>query len=383
MAEPLKNMFGPEMVHRAATSLSEAYSAFDTTGFTTAALDNFERLELTPRCRQIAAAMATYLPEDRAAAIDILVASLGPELENCDPDDAEPVGDPDIDDNVMSGFFYMPHGYFLANHGGVHFEKTMWANYEITKRATSEFSIRTPLRDHTEATLEYLSDWASDENVHVRRLVSEGSRPRLPWSFRLQTFIEDPSPILPLLETLKDDPVEYVRRSVANNLNDIAKDHPDVVTGIGREWWTDGDTNRRRMVRHGMRTLIKAGNLDALDVMGFGPSSPVQVRDSIIRPSNVTIGEKVTVEVTIENPGNEPSGALVDLAVHFVKANGSTSRKVFKGAEVELDAGESRVVHKTISVAQHSTRKHYPGIHAVDIMLNGAIVPAGEFTLNE
>lgn len=383
MAEPLKKMFGPEMVHRAAALLAEAYSAFDTTGFTNAALNDFERLELTPRCRQIAAAMATYLPQDRAAAIDILVASLGPELENCDPDDAAPVGDPDIDDNVMSGFFYMPHGYFLADHGGAHFEKTMWANYEITKRATSEFSIRTPLRDHTEATLEYLSEWASDENVHVRRLVSEGSRPRLPWSFRLQTFIEDPSPILPLLETLKDDPVEYVRRSVANNLNDIAKDHPDIVTGIGRQWWTDGDTNRRRMVRHGMRTLIKAGNLDALDIMGFGPSSPVRVRESSVRPSAVTIGEKVTVEVTVENPASEPSGALVDLAVHFVKANGSTSRKVFKGAEVELDAGESRVVHKTISVAQHSTRKHYPGIHAVEVMLNGATVPAGEFTLNE
>ena len=381
MAEALKNMFGPEMVHRAASSIAKVYPEFDSAGFTKTALHGFEDLELTPRCHQIAAAMAGYLPDDRGEAIDILVASLGPELENCDPADASPSGVPEIDNNVMSGFFYMPHGYFLAAHGGDHFDKTMHANYEITKRATSEFSIRTPLRDHTEATLEHLGRWVHDENVHVRRLVSEGTRPRLPWSFRLKNFMADPTPVIALLEYLKDDPVEYVRRSVANNLNDIAKDHPAVVTDVAGRWWTDGDHNRRRLIKHALRTLIKAGDPTALDVLGYGPGSSAVVGVVTIEPNEVMIGGKVAVEVTIENHGKKQAGALVDLKVHFVKSNGTTSMKVFKGAELDLAPGESRQIRKTISVAQHSTRTHYPGVHKVEVALNGAVKPGGSFSL--
>ena len=381
MAELLKNLFGPAMVHRAAASIAAAYGDFDVDGFTTRALDGFEDLELTPRCHQIAAAMAEFLPDDPVAAIAIVIDSLGPELENCDPADASPSGDPEIDDNVMSGFFYMPHGYFIAGLGSDHFDEVMRANYEITKRATSEFSIRTPLRDDTEATLAVLKGWAADENVHVRRLVSEGTRPRLPWSFRLRTFQDDPAPVVALLEVLKDDPVEYVRRSVANNLNDIAKDHPAVVVEVAKRWWIDADDHRRRLVRHGLRTLIKAGDPDALDVLGYGSNSPAQVRGVSIAPAEVVIGGSITIEVDIENPSGEACGALVDLRVHFVKANGSTSPKVFKGAELQLEPGGAQVVRKTVSVKQHSTRTHYPGSQAVDVMINGRVESIGSFRL--
>ncbi|NNC80413.1 MAG: DNA alkylation repair protein [Acidimicrobiales bacterium] len=381
MAEPLKNMFGPEMVHRTATSIAAVYDEFDVTGFTATALDGFADLELTPRCHQIADAMAAYLPTDRRCAIEIIIESLGPELENCDPADASPTGHPEIDENPMAGFFYMPHGYFLAAHGGDHFAEVMRANYEITKRATSEFSIRTPLRDHTDATLAELLTWATDENVHVRRCVSEGTRPRLPWSFRLRAFQHDPTPVLALLEILKDDPIEYVRRSVANNLNDIAKDHPAVVIETTRRWWADGNTNRRRLVRHALRTLIKAGDADALDVLGYGPDSTARVAAVSIQPTSAKIGDNIRIELTIENPSSNSCGALVDLRVHFVKANGTTSAKVFKGAELELDSGASTAVRKTISVAQHSTRKHYAGEHVVEAMINGRIERIGSFTL--
>lgn len=380
MAELLKNMFGPEMVHRAAQTIAAVYDDFDGVGFTARALDGFDDLELTPRCRQIADAMAEFLPADRGHAIDLLVASLGPELENCDPADAKPSADPH--DNPMSGFFYMPHGYFLADHGGADFEQTMNANYEITKRATSEFSIRTPLRDHPLPTLKLLRIWAHDPNVHVRRLVSEGTRPRLPWSFRLKHFMEDPAPVLELLEILKDDPVEYVRRSVANNLNDIAKDHPDMVVEVAGRWWADGDRNRRRLVRHGLRTLIKAGNAGALDVLGYGPNSPVRVASASIEPAHVSIGDKVKIAIDVENPSKQAAGALVDLRVHFVKANGSTSPKVFKGAELELEPGGRDAIRKTVSVAQHTTRTHYPGEHLVEVMINGASEPVGSFTIS-
>jgi 3-methyladenine DNA glycosylase AlkC len=195
----------------------------------------------------------------------------------------------------------MAHGYFLADHGGDDFDATMRANYEITKRATSEFSIRAPLRDHTAATLNVLDDWVTNENAHVRRLVSEGTRPLLPWSFRLKVFQEDPTPVVALLEQLKDDPVEYVRRSVANNLNDIAKDHPDLVVEVAKRWWADGDHNHCRLVRHALRTLIKADIPGALDVLGYGPSSPAALGPVSIEPSEMKIGGKVTIEATIKN----------------------------------------------------------------------------------
>lgn len=381
MAEPLKNHFGAEMVHRAASSLCAVYPVFDVDGFTACALDGFDELELTPRCRQIADAMAEFLPADRAEALDILVASLGPELENCDPADAAATGDTAMDGNPMASFFYKPHGDFVAEYGGDDLDRVLRANYEITKRFTSEFSIRTPLRDHKDATLAAMRVWAHDANVHVRRLVSEGSRPRLPWSFRLQHFQRDPTPVIELLELLKDDPVEYVRRSVANNLNDIAKDHPDVVIEVARRWWSDGDHNRKRLVRHGLRTLIKAGNLDALDVLGYGPSSPARLAGATIEPQQPRIGDKIRIEVDVENPSDDAAGALVDLRVHFVKANRSTSAKVFKGAELALEPGATRTVRKSISLAQHSTRTHHPGEHAVEALINGTPVPLGSFVL--
>lgn len=383
MAEPLKNMFGPAMVHRTAASIAAVDDKFDVDGFTTRALDGFNDLELTPRCHQIAAAMAEFLPADPRRSIAIVVDSLGPELENCDPAESAPTGDPEIDDNPMSGFFYMPHGYFIAGLGSEHLDEVLRANYEITKRATSEFSIRTPLRDDTAATLEVLNTWATDANVHVRRLVSEGTRPRLPWSFRLRKFQDDPSAVLALLELLKDDPVEYVRRSVANNLNDISKDHPATVIDVARRWWVDADDHCRRLVRHGLRTLIKAGHPDALDVLGYGSQSPARVGAASIEPAEVPIGGNIVIAVDVENPSATVCAALVDLRVHFVKANGSANAKVFKGAELQLEPGGTKTVRKTVSVKQHSTRTHYPGLHAVDVMINGRVESIGSFTLVE
>lgn len=378
MVELLKDSFGPQIVHGIADAIRRAHATFDVDRFTAAALDGYEDLELTPRARQIAAVLGDFLPADRGKAIDIIVASLGPERENCDPDDVERSDDHD----PMSGFFYLPHGYFVADEGGAHFDQAMRANYEITKRFTSEFSIRTPLRDQTEATLEVLAKWALDANVHVRRLVSEGTRTRLPWSFRLKNFQEDPAPVLALLEVLKDDPVEYVRRSVANNLNDLAKDHPELVVATAQRWWAGADKDRRRLIRHGLRSLVKAGDPGALAVLGFGADSPASLGPVMIEPQQASIGDKVRIEATVENPSTNSCGALVDLRVHFVKANGSSSAKVFKGAELNLGPGESGQVRKTISIAQHTTRTHYPGVHNVEIMINGVAHAAGHFEVS-
>ncbi|MEM7416626.1 MAG: DNA alkylation repair protein [Gemmatimonadota bacterium] len=366
MAEPLKNQFGPDVPERIASMISAVSPDFEVARFLSLSLDGYDDLELTPRARQIASAMAETLPENRAEALDIVVRSFGPELEG-----AELTG--------MAAFLYLPHVFFIAEYGLDHFEEAMRAQHEVTRRFTAEFSIRAYLERYPDETLDRLRAWSSDPSVHVRRLVSEGTRPRLPWAPRLKDFQRDPSPVLDLLERLKDDPEEYVRRSVANNLNDIAKDHPEVVVDVARRWWKDGDRNRRRLVRHGLRTLIKAANPDALDVLGFGPDSPARVADIRCSPTRVAIGERVRIEIDVENPAVESAGALVDFRVHFVKANGTTSPKVFKGGEVELEAGASTTVKKTVSLRQHSTRTHYPGRHRVDVLLNGVTVDGPDF----
>jgi len=367
-ARPLKDSFGPDAPVRVAAMIKEVHPAFDSEGFAAAALEGYEASELTGRARRIAESLAEFLPGDRREALEILVASLGPEIE-----ESELTG--------MGAFIYLPHVFFIADQGLDEFDASMRAQYEVTKRFTAEFSIRAFLDRYPEETLAVLRRWAGDDNVHVRRLVSEGSRPRLPWAPRLRRFQDDPAPVISLLESLKDDPEEYVRRSVANNLNDISKDHPGLAVELARRWWEDGDERRRRLVRHGLRTLIKAGDPEALAILGYGAGSPVEVGSVTVEPGEVRIGEAVRVKVELVNSGDQPGRALTDLVVHFVKANGLTSPKVFKGGERAVPPGGTAVVGKTISVAQMSTRAHYPGRHRVEVQLNGAVSEGGFFDL--
>jgi 3-methyladenine DNA glycosylase AlkC len=369
MAEPLKNSFGPDIPVIIADMILGVDPSFDTARFVALSLDEYDGLELTPRARQISDALAKTLPADRRLALDIITRCLGPENVQEELTGMEP-------------FRYMPFVFFVADHGLDNFDEAMTAQYELTKRFTAEFSIRAYLERYPNETLDRLRVWASDENVHVRRLVSEGTRPRLPWAPQLKRFREDPMPVLELLELLKDDEEEYVRRSVANNLNDIAKDHPEIVVGIAEDWWND-DENRRRLVRHGLRTLIKQGDPGALAVLGYGTDSPTRVDNVEVSPSSVHIGDSVRVTIDLVNPSDEPSEALVDIIVHFVKANGSTSPKVFKGGERSMRPGSRAVVSKLISVAQFSTRTHYPGTHIVEIQINGRLEPGGVFEIHD
>ena len=366
MAEPLKNQFGPDVPARIADMLTAVDPSFDRDAFVALCLDGFEDLELTPRARHISDALAEFLPADRGRALELIIDSLEAEQ--------------DADDLTgMQGFRYLPYVFFVADHGLDYFEMAMTTQYELTKRFTAEFSIRAYLEHHPEATLDRLHEWVRDPNVHVRRLVSEGTRPRLPWAPRLRAFQEDPGPVVDLLELLKDDPEEYVRRSVANNLNDIAKDHPELTVEIARRWWSDGDEQRRKLVRHGLRTLIKQGDPAALEILGYGADSPISIDRVALDPDRVAIGGKVRIEITLSNPSEPPARGLVDLRVHFMKANDSTSPKVFKGAEVVIGPGDSATVRKTVSIAQYSTRTHYPGTHLVDVLLNGVVHDGGSF----
>jgi 3-methyladenine DNA glycosylase AlkC len=213
----------------------------------------------------------------------------------------------------------------------------------------------------------------------VRRLVSEGTRPRLPWARRLPRFQRDPSPVVELLELLKDDPSAYVRRSVANNLNDIGKDHPDVLVETCRRWLEGAGEERRRLIRHALRSAVKRGDRAALEVLGFAANGTARLGDLTIEPERPRIGETVRISLSVGNAGQKRAAFNVDLRVHFVKANGRTSPKVFKVREIALEPGERARLSKLISLRQQTTRTHHAGEHHVEALVNGVAYPAGSF----
>ena len=369
MAAPLKDSFGRDVPARIAASIVAVWPDFPADAFVAEALDGYDALELTPRVRQIARALHTHLPADYDAAIDILLASLGPPSSR-----GAPTG--------MAAFFYAPHVFFVADYGLANWETSMRAQYELTQLFTAEYSIRGFLDREPDRTLARLHEWATDPSPDVRRLVSEGTRPRLPWAPRLRRFQEDPSPVLELLELLKDDPSLYVRRSVANNLNDIGKDHPDLLAATCRNWMQDASPQRRWLVRHALRSAVKRGEPAALAVLGYGVTDAVRVERATFDPDRPRIGSSVRIALVVGNDGNRRVALNVDLRIHFVKAHGGTSPKVFKVREVELEAGERAALSKIVSLRQHTTRFHHPGDHRVEVVVNGSSHPAGSFVLS-
>ena len=215
----------------------------------------------------------------------------------------------------------------------------------------------------------------------MRRAASEGTRPRLPWAPRLPAFQKDPALALPLLEALKDDASSYVRRSVANHLGDIAKDHPGVATDTARNWLRAASAEREALVRHGLRFLVKQGHTEALEALGVGHAVTLEVRDVRITPARAHIGGKLRIDVDLFNPTQQAQCVLADLQVFYVKASGGSAPKVFKLATLDMAPGAAVTLGKTLSLAQMTTRTHHPGRHAVALLLNGRPHPLGHFDL--
>lgn len=348
--------------------IGRAYPGFDVYGFVADCLDGYEQLELTARARHIARSLSTHLPADFGEAAGILGESLGPPIE----------GD-ELIGQGMGSFVYLPYVFYVAEAGVDHWAVAMAFQHELTQRLSCEYSIRVFIESDTPRTMARLAEWAVDPNAHVRRLVSEGTRPRLPWAPRLRMFIEDPGPVVALLELLKDDPSSMVRRSVANNLNDIGKDNPGALVEVCRRWMSDAGPERAALIRHALRSAVKRGDREALGILGFGSPDGAVIDEVVIDPAEVPIGERVRVSFDIANNLATPAAYNVDLVVHFVKASGGTSPKVFKVRSLELDQGETARLSKSISVAQHTTRTHFPGEHRMDVLVNGSDTPVGSF----
>lgn len=367
-----KDFFNTALVEDMAHHLHRVWPGFDKKGFAAAALANFSALELKQRSHQIARALGAHLPKDVPRALHMLTASLRPLRANGDLDDDAKKG--------VAGWAILPFGEYVAANGLAHVKESLAALRELTIRSTSEFAIRPFVLAHPKETLEVLKLWSKDKNEHVRRLVSEGTRPRLPWGMQLKAFVKDPAPILPLLEALRDDPSAYVRRSVANSLNDIAKDHPDLVAALAGKWLKDAGAERARLIRHACRTLIKAGHRATLTALGYAPSAKVELMQFTLNPAQLTFGNELTLKVQLKSTAKVPQKIVLDYVLHHRKKSG-TSAKVFKWKSFTLEAGGTIALARKHAIKRITTRVYYPGAHKVEVMVNGNVRGGKSFTL--
>lgn len=373
MPEPFKNLFNPQMIALMAHHFQRVWKDFNSTEFIGRASLDLETLELKQRADQIKSALEGCLPLAFKDVAPIMLDALHPQ------DDIELSGT-DMDERGIRGWAILPMTQYVGEHGTGDFDLGMTVQKELTKRFSSEFGIRFFIISDQDRALETLSSWTTDPNFHVRRLVSEGTRPRLPWAMRLQAFIENPAPLIPILDQLKDDETEYVRRSVANNLNDIAKDHPDRVAKIAKNWIAGATPQRKQLVRHACRTLIKNGHAATLSALGYQKPKITLATFEISTPT-VVFGEALQFSIRMTSEAPSDQDLIVDYVIHHRKANGKTSPKVFKWKTITLKPGGHHEAIRKHAIKPITTRRYYPGTHRVEIVINGENFGGADFEL--
>ena len=278
----------------------------------------------------------------------------------------------------FKGFDSLVFPDFVGRYGTGYLEESIPALQQFTEMCSSEFAVRPFIERYPKPMFKQLKLWAKSSDMHHRRLASEGCRPRLPWSFALKELKKDPTPIFPVLEILKADPEDYVRRSVANNLNDISKDHPEKVIELVKRW--HGTSKEADwIIKHACRTLLKQGRPDVMQLFGF--SSPHSVICSPVRfdKQKVRIGSEVIFSCSIKTTKNALGKVRLEYVVHFKKSNGQSSSKVFQISE-KVETANELLIEKRHSFKNLSTRKHFPGDHRFEVRVNG--VSKGEGSLD-
>ena len=350
---------GPQALATIADAGAAASSRFDRAAFLTAATDGLDALSIMERVRHIASALHPALPTDYPAALEV-IAAMAPRLTH--------------------GFQAVAVTEYVARYGLDDFDRSMAALARLTRFGTAEFAIRPYLAQDADRALATMARWAGSDDEHVRRLASEGARPRLPWAARVPALKADPTRAAHILEVLKADPSLYVRKSVANHLNDIAKDRPDWLLDRLADWPND-DPHTAWIIRHALRTLIKQGEPRALALIGVGHGAAVTVRDFTVEPAVVRLGERIAIaaEITSDSTVNQP--LVVDYRVHYARAGGKTAAKVFKWKTFDLAAGEAVALRINQTIRDFSTRRHHPGRHNVELIVNGQTMATCEFDL--
>lgn len=357
-------LFGADRFRLVARELSRIEKRFDAKRFLALALRDLDSLALMQRLRRMTESLHATLPvaADYRKTLATLRALAG---------------------RIGRGFHVLALPDYVALHGSARAEDfgiSMDALKFFTPFCSSEFAIRDFIRGDQTRALAIMETWTRDPDEHVRRLASEGCRPRLPWSARLDALIANPGPVAPILEALRADPSPYVRKSVANHLNDITKDHPAWVLARIENWPLD-NPHSAWIARHALRTLIKKGDRRALAVIGAGGKARVRVAGFEIAPRVLKLGGRLAFSLALTSTAKKPQRLVVDYAVHYVKKAGRTTRKVFKLKTLALAPGETVTLTRSQHIRDFSTRTHHPGRHEIEILVNGDTLARGDFML--
>lgn len=360
------HLFNPERVSYLGGLLDEAVDHFDRESFETAILSRMPALELKQRIALIAEALDDHLDPDFEVAAAQIQAALPPPL------------DPTLTDDDFGDFIFAPFGKYVEDHGSAHYDTSIAVLKELTMRFSMEGSVRPFINERPEETLGIFEEWARDDSYHVRRLVSESTRPLLPWAPRIDLDMRAP---LPLLTILHADPTRYVTRSVANHLNDISKIEPDLVVETLTDWRALGSQRPAElewMNQHALRTLVKRGHAGAMSHLGYSAEPQVEAGPLELATPVVTAGEALEFSVSLTAVGAEK--LMVDYAIDFVKKNGSRKPKVFKLKRMALGVGETITLQKRHFLrANATTYTLHPGTHGLTVMANGSPIAETEF----
>ncbi|EFQ64159.1 DNA alkylation repair enzyme-like protein [Pseudomonas fluorescens WH6] len=360
-APALKEIFNVERLQHIASEMKAVYPAFDDKGFLKHATAGLAELSVMQRMARVSESLHAVIPLDYPQTLKRLHA-LAPRL------------------NSSFVSLFLPH--YVAIYGLADFKRSMAALKYFTTFGSAEFAIRAFLLQDLPRTLAVMQQWSLDANEHVRRLASEGSRPRLPWSFRLAEVQANPTLCASILDNLKADPSLYVRKSVANHLNDITKDHPEWVLSLIEGWNLD-NPNTAWIARHALRSLIKQGNPRALTIMGAGARAEVKLHHLTVTPAVIKLGERINLSFSLESTAAIPQKLVVDYAIDYVKSAGHSAAKVFKLKAFTLGTGEQQPISREQHIRELTTRKHYPGRHVVHVMVNGERLGSTEFELRD
>jgi 3-methyladenine DNA glycosylase AlkC len=317
---------------------------------------DWEALELKQRMRRLSTVLQSFLPGNYAKQLATIL-----DLIDCLPKPG----------NVQyGGLAYMFLPDFVEQFGQHDLKRSLQAMEKVTPFTSCEFVIRPFLKNHLKETMFQMQEWSKHPNEHVRRFASEGCRPRLPWGMVIESLKKDPAAVLPILERLKNDPSAYVRRSVANNMNDISKDHPLLVIELAAKWLgKTADTDR--LLKHACRGLLKSGNSKALGLFGTATDVPCNVRELQFSSKQITMGSSLQFSFDVQMLAKEAARLRIEYGVHFMKANGQQQQKVFKIAECAFNPAQKISFQKKHAFKDLTTRKHYEGAHEISIIVNG------------
>lgn len=365
----MKEGLGEDAIARIADVLSAIDEKFPSQQFSQAALTGIKQLELKQRVDHIIKVLADFLPADFQSTAAILL-QVKRHWNWGDKNDA------------LSSFAAWPLTDYVAVYGIDKPELALTVLKELTSLFSAEFAIRSFITQHYQVTYQQALLWCNDPDEHVRRLASEGFRPRLPWGMRLNQFCENPQPILTILEQLKDDVSLYVRKSVANNLNDISKDNPDAVVALCQQWLKDASAERQFIIRQALRSLVKQGRADVFPLLGYTATPHIELLNLDLNKDVVKLGDALEVVVGLLSKSDAVQSLVLDYKIHHIKANGAVTAKVFKWKNITLPPNETIQLTKSHPFKLITTRKYYAGTHSIELLMNGISLSKVDFELN-